>query len=61
MLKKYPKREKIRDGTEVLIRLMVKEDQRALSDFFGESRRKIGCFSGMMSRSPRPFGPGWMG
>lgn len=34
MLKEYPKREKLADGTEVVIRLMVKEDQRALFDFF---------------------------
>lgn len=34
MLKQYPKRERIGDGTEVALRLMVKEDQRALSEFF---------------------------
>ncbi len=34
MLKQYPKREKLFDGTEVIVRLMVKGDQRALLDFF---------------------------
>lgn len=34
MFKQYPKREKLRDGTEVVVRLLVKEDQRALFDFF---------------------------
>ena len=34
MVKHYPKYEKLRDGTEVVVRLMVKEDQGALSEFF---------------------------
>jgi hypothetical protein len=34
MVKHYPKHEKLRDGTEVVVRLMVKEDQGALSEFF---------------------------
>lgn len=34
MVKHYPKHEKLRDGTEVVVRLMVKEDQRALFEFF---------------------------
>jgi len=34
MLKQYPKREKLRNGTEVVLRLMIKEDQRALFEFF---------------------------
>ena len=34
MLKQYPRREKLHDGTEVVLRLMVKEDQRALFQFF---------------------------
>lgn len=34
MFKEYPKRAKLQDGTEVVLRLMVKEDERALLDFF---------------------------
>ncbi|MEE9124920.1 MAG: GNAT family N-acetyltransferase [candidate division NC10 bacterium] len=34
MCKHYPKCEKLHDGTEVVLRLMVEEDQRALFEFF---------------------------
>lgn len=34
MLKQYPKRAKLQDGTEVVLRLMVKDDERALFEFF---------------------------
>lgn len=34
MLKQYPKRAKLQDGTEVILRLMVKDDERALFEFF---------------------------
>jgi len=34
MIKRYPKRAKLRDGTQVSLRLMMKRDQHALYEFF---------------------------
>ncbi|MFQ5840699.1 MAG: GNAT family N-acetyltransferase [Candidatus Methylomirabilales bacterium] len=44
MVKHYPKHEKLRDGTEVVVRLMVKEDQRALFEFFHKVPREDRLF-----------------
>ena len=34
MIKRYPKRAKLRDGTQTTLRLMVKKDQHSLYEFF---------------------------
>lgn len=44
MLKQYPKRKKLHDGTEIVLRLMMKEDEGALFDFFQRVRKEDRLF-----------------
>jgi RimJ/RimL family protein N-acetyltransferase len=44
MFKQYPKHAKLQDGTEVTLRLMVKEDERALLEFFRRVPREDRLF-----------------
>jgi GNAT superfamily N-acetyltransferase len=44
MVKQYPKRTKLQDGTEVVLRLMVQDDQRDLYEFFQRVPREERLF-----------------
>jgi GNAT superfamily N-acetyltransferase len=44
MIKRYPRRAKLRDGSQATLRLMVKKDQRALYDFFQRIPREDRLF-----------------
>jgi RimJ/RimL family protein N-acetyltransferase len=44
MFTQYPKRAKLHDGTEVILRLMAKDDQRSLYEFFQRVPREDRLF-----------------